>query len=416
MNTPQHPSPTPTTDAPLNRRDYIIFIIFIAILGSFSSLVNDMYLPDIPRMMRQYHTTPSMTQLGISAAMLGLGIGSVIWGSLSDRYGRKRILLISLGVFIAGTLASIFSPTIEIFDLNRLIQGIGAGGSMVLSYSIPADRYTGRNLAVIMSIIGALNGFVPAGAPLAGGFLTDDMGWKGIFIVLLVIGVLMWIWTTRRPESLPPARRLKATGLKSYLHAYGSLFRNRRFMIYVMTKSIAIGLLFSYISSSPFIVQTHYGLSPSHFGILLGLNAIALMIGSMLVAKLKVIKHSLIWGGTLMCACAVAEAVILWLDGGIVAYELAIVPMLLGSGMVFASSNALAMEEGRSDAGSAAAILNVVKYLFAAIVTPLAGIGDIMHSTAAVFICVAAVSAFFIICVGRLAPLPQLQPASGKTH
>lgn len=408
MTNDSTPSAAPAA-TPFDRRGYIIFIIFIAILGSFSSLVNDMYLPAIPRMMRQFHTSPSMTQLGISATMLGLGIGSVLWGSLSDRYGRKHILLISLGVFVVGTLLSILSPTILLFDACRLLQGIGAGGSMVLSYSIPADRYTGRRLAVIMSIVGALNGFVPAGAPLVGGFLTDDIGWKGIFIVLLVIGVLMWIWTTRRPESLPPARRLHATGLRSYLRAYSGLIQNRRFMTYVLTKSIAIGLLFSYISSSPFILQTHYGITPSHFGMVLGANALALVFGSMLVAKLKVIKHSLVIGGAVMCIGAVAEAVILWIDGGLIAYEIAIVPMLFGSGMVFASSNALAMEEGRSDAGSASAILNVIKYLFAAIVTPLAGLGDIMHSTAIVFLAVAAISAYFIIAVNRLTPLPAMQ-------
>ena len=141
----------------------------------------------------------------------------------------------------------------------------------------------------------------------------------------------------------------------------------------------------------------------------LGGNAFALIIGSMMVARAKVIKHSLVCGGTVMCLGAIAEAIILWIDGGIIAYEIAIIPMLFGSGMVFASSNSLAMEEGRSDAGSASAILNVIKYLFAAIVTPLAGLGDIMHSTAIVFLAVAAISALFIIAVSRLTPIPTLQ-------
>ena len=113
-----------------------------------------------------------------------------------------------------------------------------------------------------------------------------------------------------------------------------------------------------------------------------------------------------------MCLGAIAEAIILWIDGGIIAYEIAIIPMLFGSGMVFASSNSLAMEEGRSDAGSASAILNVIKYLFAAIVTPLAGLGDIMHSTAIVFLAVAAISALFIIAVSRLTPRPPPQQPS----
>lgn len=121
------------TAAPTNRRQYTEFLIFIAILGAFSSLVNDMYLPTLPSMMREFHTTPSITQLGQSAVMAGLGIGSAIWGSLSDRYGRKPILLISLAIFAAGTAVSIFSPSIYFFIVCRLFQGIGAGGAMAAS-------------------------------------------------------------------------------------------------------------------------------------------------------------------------------------------------------------------------------------------------------------------------------------------
>ncbi len=390
---------------PAGKPSYALFIIFIAILGSFSSLVNDMYLPAVPDMMRQFHTTPSMTQMGISAAMLGLGIGSVMWGSLSDRYGRKPILLLSLALFALGTLVSLFSTTIIFFIICRLFQGIGAGGSMVLSFSIPADRYAGRQLAVIMSVVGALNGFAPAMAPLIGGFMADDFGWRGIFIVLLVIGVLMWIWTTRRPESLPPSRRLKSAKFSTYIKAYAALARNRRFMLYALTKSIAIGLLFSYISSAPFILQTHYGMSASHFGLLFGANSLALIVGSMTVAKLKVIKRGLMAGGSVMCLGAIAEAVVLWMDGGIVAYECAMIPMLLGSGMVFSSSNTLSMEEGHDNAGSASAILNVAKYLFAAIITPLVGLGDIMKSTGIVFLIIALITALFLIADSRLKPL-----------
>lgn len=390
--------------APFDGREYTVFIIFIAILGSFSSLVNDMYLPTIPAMMKEFHTTPSMTQLGISATMLGLGIGSVVWGSLSDRFGRKPILLISLGVFVVGTAISLFSESILFFSGCRLLQGIGAGGSMVLSFSIPTDRYSGHKLAVIMSVVGALNGFVPAASPLVGGFMADDFGWRGIFFVLLAIGVVMFIWTMRRPESLPPDKRMKPTGLGTYIRAYAALLHNRPFMVYVMTKSIAIGLLFSYISSAPFIVQTHYGLSAAKFGILFGCNSLALIVGSFLLSRLRNTRRGLIAGGMVMVIAAVAEAIVLWLDSGLMAYEFAIIPMLFGSGMVFSSANALSMEEGSSDAGSASAILNVAKYIFSAVVIPVVGLGDIMDTTGYVFVCIAILSALLIVSVRRLNP------------
>lgn len=137
------PSTPALSPAPKN---YALFVVFIAIIGAFSSFVNDMYLPTIPAMMKEFHTTPSMTQMGLSMAMIGMGIGSVIWGSASDRYGRKPVLLISLIIFVIATALSLLSRDIIFFISCRLFQGLGAGGAMVLSTSIPADIYMGLNL------------------------------------------------------------------------------------------------------------------------------------------------------------------------------------------------------------------------------------------------------------------------------
>ncbi|MDE6271364.1 MAG: MFS transporter [Muribaculaceae bacterium] len=238
-------------------RHYGVFVTFIAIIGAFSSLVNDMYLPTIPSMMREFHTTPSMTQMGISMAMIGMGLGSVLWGSASDRYGRKPILIISLIIFVVSTALSLFSPNITFFIVCRLFQGLGAGGAMVLSTSIPADVYMGRQLAKLMAIVGAINGVAPALGPVLGGAMAGWVGWRGIFVVLLVIGIGMTFWTTRYTETLPPQRRLQARSVADYVKAYRSLFANRRFMIYVTIKAVAIGLLYAYISSAPFLIQTH---------------------------------------------------------------------------------------------------------------------------------------------------------------
>ncbi|MDE6395580.1 MAG: MFS transporter, partial [Duncaniella sp.] len=132
-------------------KNYGLFVTFIAIIGAFSSLVNDMYLPTIPSMMKEFHTTPSMTQMGISMAMAGMGLGSILWGSASDRYGRKPVLIVSLIVFVLSTALSLFSTNIVFFIICRLFQGLGAGGAMVLSTSIPADVYMGRQLAKLMA-------------------------------------------------------------------------------------------------------------------------------------------------------------------------------------------------------------------------------------------------------------------------
>lgn len=400
------PSSSPLSQAPKN---YALFVTFIAIIGAFSSLVNDMYLPTIPSMMKEFHTTPSMTQMGISMAMAGMGLGSVLWGSASDRYGRKPILIISLVIFVIATAFSLFSKSITFFIIWRLFQGLGAGGAMVLSTSIPADVYMGRQLAKLMAIVGAINGVAPALGPVVGGFMADWVGWKGIFVVLLVIGVVMTFWTTHYNETLPPQRRLQVKSFRDYLKAYRSLFTNKRFMIYVTIKAVAIGLLYAYIASAPFIIQTHYGFSAMTFGLIFGGNALAMSIGSSLALKFKVMKQGMVVGCVGMFIFAVAEAVVMWHESSFLLYEICAVPMLLFSGMIFSSANTLSMEVGREEAGTASAILSVVKYAFAAVVSPLVGLGNMFHSAAIAFVAVTSVSLILAWMASRLPALADME-------
>ncbi|MDE5774227.1 MAG: multidrug effflux MFS transporter [Muribaculaceae bacterium] len=410
-STSSNPRPSKLSSAP---RNYGLFVTFIAIIGAFSSLVNDMYLPTIPSMMREFHTTPSMTQMGISMAMIGMGLGSVIWGSASDRYGRKPILLISLIIFVLSTVVSLFSETITFFIVCRLFQGLGAGGAMVLSTSIPADVYMGRQLAKLMAIIGAVNGVAPALGPVVGGFMADWVGWRGIFVVLLIIGGVMTFWTTRYKETLPPQRRLRAHSLSDYVKAYRSLFCNGRFMIYVTIKAVAIGLLYAYISSAPFILQSHYGFSAMTFGLIFGGNALAMSIGSTLAVRFKVMKQSLVVGCIGMFVFAVADACVIWSEGSFLWYELFALPMLLFSGMIFSSANTLSMEVGRAEAGTASAILSVVKYAFAAVVSPLVGLGNMFHSTAIAYVAVTFVALLLAWKAYHLTSLPDMTRADAK--
>lgn len=371
-------------------------------------MVNDMYLPTIPSMMKEFHTTPSMTQMGISMAMAGMGLGSVVWGSASDRYGRKPVLIVSLILFVLATALSLFSPGITFFIVCRLFQGIGAGGAMVLSTSIPADVYTGRQLAKIMAIVGAVNGVAPALGPVVGGFMANLVGWRGIFVVLLVIGLVMTFRTTQYHETLPPQRRLQVRSLKDYLSAYRTLFCNGRFMIYVTIKAVAIGLLYAYISSAPFVIQTHYGFSAMSFGLIFGGNALAMGLGSTLALKFKVIKQGMVLGCVGMFVFAIADAFVIWNQAPFIFYELFAVPMLLFSGMIFSSANTLSMEVGRQEAGTASAILSVVKYVFAAIISPLVGLGNMFHSTAIAYIAITLLALLLAWRAYRLTPLSDM--------
>ncbi|MDE6038073.1 MAG: MFS transporter, partial [Duncaniella sp.] len=311
-------------------------------------------------------------------------------------------------VFVLSTALSLFSPNIVFFIICRLFQGLGAGGAMVLSTSIPADVYMGRQLAKLMAIIGAINGVAPAFGPVLGGFMADWVGWRGIFVVLLVIGLVMTFWTTRYHETLPPQRRLQARSFEDYVKAYRSLFSNGRFMTYVTIKAVAIGLLYAYISSAPFIIQTHYGFSAMAFGLIFGGNALAMGIGSSLALRFKVMKQAMVAGCIGMFVFAVADAFVMWHEASFMLYELFAVPMLLFSGMIFSSSNTLSMEVGRAEAGTASAILSVVKYAFAAVVSPLVGLGNMFHSTAIAYVVITVIALLLAWRASRLTPLADM--------
>ncbi len=179
-------------------------------------------------------------------------------------------------------------------------------------------------------------------------------------------------------------------------------------MIYVTIKAVAIGLLYAYISSAPFMIQDHYGFSASAFGLIFGGNALAMGVGSTLALRFKVMKQGLVVGCVGMFLFGSGEAVVMWEEWSFLWYEVCAVPMLLFSGMIFSSANTLSMEVGRGEAGTASAILSVVKYAFAAVVSPLVGLGNMFHSTAIVFVAVTVIALILSWFAYRLAPLADM--------
>lgn len=204
-------------------------LVLLGMLTAFGPFVTDMYLPSLPSMEAYFATTSSMVQLGLTFSMIGLAVGQIIFGPLSDKYGRRPLLLASMWLFIISTVACVFAPTIFVFVVLRLLQGIGGAGGIVISRSIATDRYGGKELAKMLAVIGAINGIAPVTAPVIGGLLTEHVGWQGIFGVLLALGLVLLAGCFRFRESLPLSRRSS----KGLLHTFGSfktIVRNRRYL------------------------------------------------------------------------------------------------------------------------------------------------------------------------------------------
>lgn len=383
--------------------NYTFLIFYLVGLAAFGSFVNDMYLPSLPSMTRYFHCSVPTVQLGLTMGMIGLGIGQLVMGPISDKYGRKPILAFSIVLFIAAGVVSVFSPTIHFFLWCRLVQGAGAAGGYFLARTIPADLYAGRALAKTMAIIGAINGIAPASAPVLGGLLSQHWGWKSVFVALSAYGAFLLLFASRLKETLLAADRTRGSLWKSFAN-YRTLILNGRFMTHVMLKGTALGVLFAYISSAPFIMQDHFGLRQDIFGFVMGGNAVLVAIGSMLALKFRILKRAAVVGSfALLGATVLLSAALFFLDS-FWAYELLLLPMLFCLGMIFTVGNTLAMNEGRNDAGDASAVLGLAGYVFGAIVSPLVGMGNIMHTTAItllVLVVLVVVCAFF---TKRIAP------------
>lgn len=380
----KHPQSAAAMAAGVN---FTFLVIYLAGLSAFGSFVNDMYLPSLPSMCEFFRCSVSTVQLGLTTGMIGLGFGEIILGPVSDKYGRKPVLIATIILFIAAAIVSIYSPTIQFFLWCRLFQGIGASGGYFLARTIPADFYGGRMLAKTMAIIGAINGIAPASAPVLGGFISNSFTWKGVFWTLAGFGVLLLVFSPYLKESLPKSRRSKRSLLDTFSN-YVTLAKNSRFMTHVLLKGTALGFLFAYISSAPFIIQTHFHYSQVVFGCIMGANAILVAAGAMIALKFKVLKRAAFIGGIALMLLVLIEGALMVFVDSFWAYELPLLPILFCLGMIFTVSNTLAMNEGRADAGGASALLGLIGYIFGAVVSPLVGIGNIVHSTAIAFIAI----------------------------
>lgn len=273
-------------------RYYIFLVVYLVLLSALGSFVNDMYTPALPSMCRFFGCSIPTAQMGMTMGMVGLAIGQLILGPVSDRYGRKPVLIGALALFIVSAVVSVFSPTIHVFNLCRLFQGIGASGGYFLARTIPADVYSGRNLARLMALVGAINGIAPASAPVIGGFTADAFGWRGVFVVLAIFAAVILAVVPEMKESLSPSRRVTG-GIRQSILGYKSLILNKPFIIHICFKGTALGLLFAYISSSPFILQNHYGMTQTGYGLLIGFNALFMAAGSMVRSNSNRLKRRL---------------------------------------------------------------------------------------------------------------------------
>ncbi len=351
----------------------VALLVLLGALIACGPLSIDMYLPALPQIGRSLHSTAGAVQLTLTASVVGLGLGQLIAGPLSDTLGRRTPLLGGLVVFTAFSIGCAVAPTLPVLIACRFGQALGGSAGIVISRAIARDLRSGLELARLFALLQLINGAAPVAAPIIGGQLVRFTSWRGVFVVLAAIGLILAVGAAiLAPDSLPAQRRRRG-GVRSAFAVYAGLARNLSFMTYVVAGALAFAALFTYISNSPFILEVRFGLSPQQFSLVFGSNAVVLVGASQLRFRTPVRALGVGLPAMLVGAVTVCTAIL----GGLG------LPVLLpgfgliaaGFGLVAPNVTALALAGHPEVAGSASAVFGASQFLLGGVLAPLAGLG-----------------------------------------
>jgi DHA1 family bicyclomycin/chloramphenicol resistance-like MFS transporter len=250
----------------------------LGLLIAVGAFAIDMFIPGFAAIARDLHTNPGNVQLTMTAYFLSLALGQVIYGPLSDAYGRRRPIFAGLAIFAVSSVAAAFAPTIGALIAARFFQGLGAASTAVVPMAVISDEHTGPDAAKLLSLAMLALSVSPILAPTFGGILAQYLSWRLIFGVLTLISVQagLMVWFVL-PETLPPERRV-GTGPRRMFAAYGRLIADRRFTVPLLIAGCAQAVLLVFISGSPFVFVTLHGVKPAAYGALFACHA-AVLIG-----------------------------------------------------------------------------------------------------------------------------------------
>jgi MFS transporter, DHA1 family, multidrug resistance protein len=359
------------------RRERIRAIVVLGSLIAIAPLTIDMYLPSLPSITADLHTTATAVQLTLTGTLLGLALGQLLIGPWSDAVGRRRPLIGGLGVHVLASVLCVFAPNIAVLGALRILQGLGAAAATVVATAVVRDLFAGLTAAKVFSRLMLVMGAAPILAPTLGSQVLRLTNWRGVFGALAILGVaLIVVAVLTLRETLPPERRQRG-GVVATLRGYGSLFHDRVFVGLVLLAGLAMAALFSYVSGSSFVFQEQYGLSVQQFGLVFGAGAAGLIAATQLNVRLlgrfspqQVLTGALTVGSV---AALVLLGVAVTGRGGLVAFLIPLWTILAAAGLSIPNAPALALTRHGEAAGTAAAMLGAIQFGVGAMAAPLVG-------------------------------------------
>ena len=350
------------------------WVVVLGLLSAIGPLCTDFYLPALPEITEQLSATGTQTQLSLTAALIGLGLGQMFFGPLSDRIGRRKPLALSLLLFIFSSAMCAVTQDIHLLIAWRFLQGFAGAGGSVLSRSIARDRYQGTLLTQFFALLMTVNGIAPVLSPVLGGYIITAFDWRILFWTMAAIGVVLLVLSlTVLHETLPAKSASTAPQPKGT-----PVLKNRRFMRYCLIQTFMMAGLFSYIGSSSFVIQSEYGMSAMQFSLLFGLNGIGLIIAALIFSKLArhVAAETLLRRGLLLAVlCAAVTLLFAWSQQPILALVGLFFTVSFMSGISTVSGAEAMSAVSSAQSGTASALMGTLMFVCGGIAAPLSGLG-----------------------------------------
>lgn len=351
----------------------------VVLITAIAPLATDMYVPGFPAVARDLGASASEVQLTLTTFFVGMGLGQIIGGPVSDQVGRRRLLLGAVVGTLLGSVGCALAPDTATMMIARFVQGFAGGWAMVIGRAVVIDLVSGAQLVRVLNVVAGVGGIAPIVAPLLGAFIIQLAGWRMSFwaIAGIAVGTLVCV-ALAVPESLPPERR-HGGGLTTFRVSAAEVLGNRRYVGYVVVTVASFVALFAYVATSAFILQSMNGLSPTAYAVDFAANAGAMTVAALVSARLAgrvSTRRVIAVGQVLVLGAGLAMLVAaLWLDTSLWVVLGAFLALMTAQGLIIANAGALASHAVPDHPGTGSAVLGMLQWAAAGLAAPIAGLG-----------------------------------------
>ncbi|MDF9830391.1 multidrug effflux MFS transporter [Parabacteroides sp. PF5-6] len=341
-------------------------ILILSLLTALEPLCIDMYLPGFIQIAEAFSTPIARVQISLTTFLGGFAIGQLIWGPLADRFGRKKPILASLLIFILASIACLYVRTIEQLWVVRFIQALGGCGGVVISRAVVTDYFDKDNTLKIFALLALIMGVAPIVAPAIGNAVLNTFHWIGLFHAMVVLGIALFVLTLLGlPETFRGREKAKETNV---WQSYWQILKVRKFLVYSTLAGLANGALMIYVANGPFLIMDYGGFSGNVFSLVIGINALGLMVGSYITTVLQkqirtnvLVKYTLVFMG----AVSIILFAAMYMNAGIIPILAILFFYVFPIGILFPTTTELAITPFIHNSGTASALFGSIQLMVA---------------------------------------------------